>query len=52
MFVANRGTEDEWSCDCCDPDGFHHHDDSTCEHVCCEGWDGYPDGEGLLDEKR
>jgi hypothetical protein len=40
MFVANRGTEFEWSCDCCDPNGFHHHDDETCEHPCCPFYDG------------
>ena len=40
MFVANKGTEEEWSCKCCDPNGFHHHHVDTCEHVCCPEWDG------------
>lgn len=40
MFVANRGTDDEWTCECCDPNGYHHHHDDTCEHVCCGAWTG------------
>lgn len=40
MHVANKGTEDEWSCECCDPNGYHHHVDETCEHVCCPAWEG------------
>jgi len=49
MFVANKGTEDEWTCECCEPDGSHAHSDATCEHSCCSDWD--PDPIDLYDNE-